>query len=461
MEQDGSKGSAEIPEKQSIPGENGNGGSSENAPLLSHTQEVNAENAAETAEKTAEKDEGAVTEVFEKNEGAAAETAESGAADAAPPAQTGQASNKKEMRKFWIKIAFLFVLIGISIVLLFTITDSLTDDSIKSFPALIAGINVDWLLILLGVVVLCIVFDSAKYAYLLKISTGKLHFRASVKVMFLGKYYDGITPLGTGGQPFQIHYLHKKNSIPAGVATAVPLVLFTVSTVVFCIFATVLFCITPGYVSAGNAGIVTPMRAIAWVSMILNFLIPVAIITVSLFPNFGKRAVMWIIKLLAKLRIVKNPYRVAIKFVREVIEYRSSLKSILSRWWHFIPLALLSFGSAVLGMGVPFFVMMALADIAPTFDVFVQILCMSMLTFYAASMVPTPGNSGALETAASLIFATVLGASAGGTIGWSILLWRLLTYYIYIIIGVGINIFEIIRSAVRNHRKSLAQAPPK
>ena len=437
MEQDGFKGPAEIPEKQSIPGENGNGGSSENAPLLSHTQEVNAENAA-------------------------AETAESGAADAAPPAQTGQASNKKEMRKFWIKIAFLFVLIGISIVLLFTITDSLTDDSIKSFPALIAGINVDWLLILLGVVVLCIVFDSAKYAYLLKISTGKLHFRASVKVMFLGKYYDGITPLGTGGQPFQIHYLHKKNSIPAGVATAVPLVLFTVSTVVFCIFATVLFCITPGYVSAGNAGIVTPMRAIAWVSMILNFLIPVAIITVSLFPNFGKRAVMWIIKLLAKLRIVKNPYRVAIKFVREVIEYRSSLKSILSRWWHFIPLALLSFGSAVLGMGVPFFVMMALADITPTFDVFVRILCMSMLTFYAASMVPTPGNSGALETAASLIFATVLGASsAGGTIGWSILLWRLLTYYIYIIIGVGINIFEIIRSAVRNHRKSLAQAPPK
>ena len=368
----------------------------------------------------------------------------------------GQAADKKATRKFWIKMAFLFVLIGISIVLLFTITDSLTEDSITSFPALIAGINLDWLFILLGVIVLCIFFDSARYAYILKISTGKFHFRASVKVMFLGKYYDGITPLGSGGQPFQIHYLHKKNSIPAGVATAVPLVLFTVSTVVFCTFAAVLFCLAPGYIAEGNHTITTTFYTIAWISMLFNLLIPVIIITVSLFPRFGKRAVMWIVSLLAKMHIVKHPLPVGMKYVREAAAYRASLKNILKRWWHFIPLAFLSFCSAVLGMGVPFFVMMTLADFTPSFDIFVQILCMSMLTFYAASLVPTPGNSGALETAASLIFATVLGASAGGTIGWSILLWRLLTYYLYIVIGVGITIFEMIRATVRRKRAERA-----
>ena len=365
-------------------------------------------------------------------------------------------TDKKAARKFWIKMAFLFLLIGISIVLLFTITDSLTEDSITSLPALIAGINLEWLFILIGVVILCIVFDSARYAYILKISTGKFHFRASMKVMFLGKYYDGITPLGTGGQPFQIHYLHKKNSIPAGVATAVPLVLFTVHTVVFCTLAAVLFCLAPGYTADGNQTITTTFTAIAWVSMICNLLVPVVIITVSLFPRFGKRGVMWVVKVLSKLRLVKHPLPVGKKYVREATAYRASLTNILKRWWHFIPLAILSFGSAVLSMGVPFFVMMALADFTPSFEIFVQILCMSMLTSYSASLVPTPGNSGALVTAASLIFATVLGASAGGTIGWSILLWRLLTYYLYIVIGVGITIFEMIRATVRRKRAERA-----
>ena len=37
-------------------------------------------------------------------------------------------------------------------------------------------------------------------------------------------------------------------------------------------------------------------------------------------------------------------------------------------------------------------------------------------------------------------------------VGWVILVWRFLTYYIYILSGIGINVFEIIRDAVRNRR---------
>ena len=75
-----------------------------------------------------------------------------------------------------------------------------------------------------------------------------------------------------------------------------------------------------------------------------------------------------------------------------------------------------------------------------------------MISFYSASLVPTPGNSGASETTASLIFATALSSSAGGALGWVILIWRLLTFYIYILAGLGINVFEIARSAYRRHR---------
>ncbi len=359
--------------------------------------------------------------------------------------------------KWWIKTGLLLALIGLSIFLLFSITDSLTEDSIKSFPALIRGINPLWLCILIGVILLYIVFESAKYFYLLRISTGKNFFRASVKVMFLGKYYDGITPLGSGGQPFQIYYLHKKNGIPAGVATAVPLVKFTVTTVVFCIVATVMFSFAPVLLKdVSNVTISKTIIGIAWAAMAVNFLLPVLIIAFSLFPNFGRRATAWIVSTLAKLHIVRRKYPVMRKYLYEVREYRASLKAILSRWWHFIPLAALGLVSTIISQSVPFFVIVAIADVTPSWWLFFQMLCLSMLSFYSASLVPTPGNSGALEGAAALIFATTLSSRAGAVVGWVILVWRLLTYYLYIFAGIGINIFEIIRSAYRKRKAARA-----
>ena len=140
----------------------------------------------------------------------------------------------------------------------------------------------------------------------------------------------------------------------------------------------------------------------------------------------------------------------------EVREYRASLKAILSRWWHFIPLAALGLVSTIISQSVPFFVIVAIADVTPSWWLFFQMLCLSMLSFYSASLVPTPGNSGALEGAAALIFATTLSSRAGAVVGWVILVWRLLTYYLYIFAGIGINIFEIIRSAYRKRKAARA-----
>lgn len=369
------------------------------------------------------------------------------------------AEDSAKHRKWWIKTVLLLVLIGASIALLFGVTSLIEGESIKSFHKMVAGINWVWFGILLGMVALYILFESSKYLYLLWISTGKLHFKASIKVMFIGKYYDGITPLGSGGQPFQIYYLHKKNSIPAGVATAVPLVKFTVTTVVYCLLAAVLFILAPGYLPGGWGD--TTLLIIAWISMTINFFIPVAIIVVSLFPRFGKKCVVWLVNVLSKLRVVKHKYPTMRKYVYEIEEYRASLKAILRSWWNFIPLVILSLIVAVVSNSIPFCAVVAIADITPTFDLYIQMLGLSLISFYSSSLVPTPGNSGALEGAASIIFATVLMAQPGvkGVIGWVILAWRLFTYYIYIFSGIGINIFEIIRSAVRNRRARKA-APP-
>ena len=68
---------------------------------------------------------------------------------------------------------------------------------------------------------------------------------------------------------------------------------------------------------------------------------------------------------------------------------------------------------------------------------------------------PTPGNTGAMEAASTLVFSLVTGIET--VVGWVILVWRFLTYYVYILSGIGINIFEIIRGAVRNRRAAKSE----
>ncbi len=373
--------------------------------------------------------------------------------------EEAQKNTKKTRRTYWIKTGLLLVLIGISIALLFTITNYITPDSAKGFEAMIRGVNVPLFFALLGTIVLYILFETAKYSYLLKISTGKFRFRNSMKVMFLGKYYDGITPLSTGGQPFQIYYLHKKD-IPAGVATAVPLVKFVINTFALGLLAIIFFSFAPGIFKESGNVVTTAILVIAWISMVANMLIPVVIVTFSLFPRFGKRCIIWIVWLLFKMHIVKNRYAATKKYVHEISEYRQSLKAIIRRWWLIIPLFLICLVGMAISFSIPFFVVVSIANVPPTLELLIQIEALSMISYYSASLIPTPGSSGAVETTSSLVFATALASnpSVGPVIGWVILVWRILTYYIYIFSGIGINIFEIIRSAVRNKRaKKLSQ----
>lgn len=364
---------------------------------------------------------------------------------------------KKKRRNWWIKTGLMLALIAVSVAMMFTITSYLAPEGTASFTQMVAGASLPFFLIFIGVVVLYMVLESLKYAYLLKISTGKWRFKNSTKTMFLGKYYDGITPLGTGGQPFQIYYLHKKD-IPAGVATAVPLVRFIVGTIVFCLIA-VAFFVYAGVTDLLNASVLqkwgggTIILTIATIAMVGNLLIPVIMLVVSLFPRFGKKMMMVIIKALSKLRIVKHKYPTMKKYIYEMEEYRQSLKLLIRKWWELIPLILLCVVDMVMNMSIPFFAVMAIAGPGITAEpvmLWLQIMCLATISFYSSSFVPTPGNSGASEAMTTLVFLSVSGIES--LLGWIVLLWRFATYYLYILSGIGISIFEIIRSAVRNRR---------
>ena len=359
------------------------------------------------------------------------------------------AKSKKNRIMSIVKTVLLIALIALSIGIMFGLGKYISGENAKSFVSMVKGANPYYFVAFLAVFLFFLLNESLKYSYLLKISTGKFRIKNSIKTMFLGKYYDGITPMSTGGQPFQIYYLHKKQDLPKGAATAIPLIRYLVSALVVTLISIALLIITPYHLE--NSIVKTTTVIMSWISIALNCLFPIVIIVFSFIPKRTERLIAAIIKLLAKMHIVKHQYAVTKKWVFELREYSKAIKSFGKKFWQLIPVVILSGMETMLSYSIPFFTVIAIAGVAPTAELYVQIICFAMITRYTALLIPTPGNTGAVETTGSLLLITMT-ASVKPLIGWVVLVWRFFTYYIYILTGIGINIFEIIRGAVRNKR---------
>ncbi len=367
----------------------------------------------------------------------------------------GAPQDRKRLRNWWIKTALLLILIGVSIAIMLTLGDYVAGDEQIGFAEMVRGINLPLFFAFLGFILLYILVESAKYSYMLKRYTGKFRLRTAVKVMFLGKYYDGVTPFASGGQPFQIYYLYKKRDIPRGAAAAIPLARMSVSLFVWCLFALVLMSVAPNYLeSSAHIAVSMTVRIVAWISIVLNLSFPLLFAVLSFFPKFTMKGMAFVIFLLKKMHIVKREYAVTKKYVHGVREYCTAMRELICKWYFLLPLLVLCLMETCINVCIPFFAVVSIANVPATADLLLQIACLNIISQFSAYLIPTPGNTGAVETTTSFVYASVLMARPGvsAVIGWVVLVWRFFTFYIYILSGIGINIFEIIRGAVRNRR---------
>ena len=373
--------------------------------------------------------------------------------------QVGAPKDKKSLRNFWIKTILLLALIAASIAIMFTLGEYVVNSEQKQvrFTEMIRGINVPLFFAFLGFILLYILVESIKFSYMLKCYTGKFRIRTAVKVMFLGKYYDGMTPFASGGQPFQIYYLYKKKDIPRGAASAIPLARLMVGLVVWCLFALVLMSVAPDYlknIAADQMKIdVSVFRIVAWFSIALNLSFPFLFGVLSFFPKFTMKVTAILIFLLKKMHIVKKKYAVTKKYVYGVREYCTTMREIILKWYILLPLLGLSIVESCINLCIPFFAVCAIANVPPAADLLLEIACLNIISQFTAYLFPTPGNTIAAEGAAFLVYATLMARPGiGSVIGWVVLIWRFFTFYMFILSGIGINTFEIIRGAVRNRR---------
>jgi len=301
-----------------------------------------------------------------------------------------------------------------------------------------------WWLLLLAVVAFvgALASDVYKYFILIRHFTKKKNLKLAAQTVFLGRYYDNITPSAVGGQPFQIHHMHKHGNIDSEHAAMIPIIAFVslqFAYVVLC-FLTILF---------GSHIVLSDVTyAASFVGILLMAAAPGTVIFFAIKPKVAQKIATGILKFLHKIHIVRNYEKAEEKTLGQIQSYATVVRRFMKNRKLLTKTLALSFSYQILLYTIPFLVVRAFGG-----DVDYLPAAMTAITIQAAiTFIPTPGNAGAAEGSFYLVFASL----GSGNTFWAMFTWRFFTYYAFIALG-GLVYLEM---AYQKRKKSLNAGHP-
>lgn len=362
---------------------------------------------------------------------------------------------KKRRRRNMISFIVSLLIIGCVVYLLFELSNTLEQGDSATFYDLLDGMNWWYLLIAVGLFIIMYAADTLKYTLLGRSYGHKLGIAKDMKVALIGKYYEAITPFATGGQPMQIYYFYK-NGMSGSKSTSITMVKYAVQMLAVTVVAAIVMGLGVGKLGMIENEITRNTILICgWVGFGINAFIPVFVT----FIVFCPRAVSWVInlfvRLLYKIKIIKNADKLETKIRQWVDDFAVFSQFVYKKPLTFLLLFVLCLFEPIIQFIIPYFVLVAMCGTEVMGmeggTLLFSVMVLSMYATYAAAFIPTPGNSGAVESVFMLAFTVV----AESVLFWYVIVWRFLLYYTYVFLGVGMNVYDLVGNFRRERKRRM------
>lgn len=299
-----------------------------------------------------------------------------------------------------------------------------------------------WLIFSLLIFMLAVFFDCLCLYYFFKKQNYPVSLKYCFYISIMGQYYDNVTPGASGGQPFQVYFLKKKN-VPIGVSSSGLAVKF------FCyqftyVLLTIIFLITK------RTFILTQYAGNSIWFLVLGIVIHSFSVVVILLLAINTQWVRWLavafIRLLAKIRLCKNPDKWIAKSESILSGFSSSVMLIRSRPKELIIQLLLSMCQIICMNSVAFCVYKSFGLSGSSY---IDIFVLSILLYISTSHAPLPGAAGAQEGGFIYYFRNIFPSSI---IYVAVLIWRFVTFYFLTFTGAAITIIHSSLSIKRKEK---------
>lgn len=276
--------------------------------------------------------------------------------------------------------------------------------------------------------------ETLAISYLVKQSTGKWRLGFSYKVAGIGRYYDSVTPMATGGQPFQISYM-KSRGMPLHTSLSIPLAKYEFHQMAWVTMS--LICLI---ISRTNDNFSTFVSVTSIIGFVIGFVILFVTVFLSVCKSLGKKIVVKILKLLHKMKIVKNYDKQYEKIIKYISDFQDVMRQYARSPKDFISMFLICFAKLVVNYSMPFFIVKLFM---PGLDggMYMNLFVMSMLVDLSSSFFPLPGGTGLNELSFQAAFGSVIGQ--GNLLVVVLLVWRFFSYYVYLLQGLSILSYDV------------------
>lgn len=293
-------------------------------------------------------------------------------------------------------------------------------------------INIGYLFACVGLFAIVIIFDTISTDYLTRKSAKGRTLTLSFKVTLCGRYYDAVTPLSTGGQPFQVTYLMGRG-VPSSAALSIPIAKLFFFQLAWLVLSST--CLIVSFVDNSFNSFVNVASIIGFV---LSFAVMFLTLFLSISKNIGKKLVAKTLKLLQKMKIVKNYEKQYQRVMNYVEDYQNIMRQYVKSPKDFIIEFFVSLARLIAIYSIPFFIFCVFNGYAT--GIYLKFFVMGVLVDLASSFIPLPGGSGMNEVSFSLMFSLYFES---GPLFWAMLLWRFFTYYIYLLLGIGMITYDV------------------
>lgn len=280
----------------------------------------------------------------------------------------------------------------------------------------------------------CMFVRDVAYMYRIRLLTnGKLSWGRSLGVALLWEFGSAATPSSIGGSPLTI-FLLRNNGLTTGRSTAI---------VMFCIFLDGLFFILAIpilYLIYGQLGVAPPLSYFSdpttitaiqslLVACLIAFIVLAAwtgLLGYGLFIN--PRGLKRLLFRVFKFRFLKRWKRNAVRAGNDIVLASADIRR--SHPWYWIR----AFAATSISWTGRFMVVvMLLLILSPAALDYVIVVSRQMVMQVLLMSFPTPGGSGAAELS---LPSMLVEYTPGGLEATLSLLWRAITYYMYLAIGV-------------------------
>lgn len=344
------------------------------------------------------------------------------------------------MKKFPLK-QILVLLVGIAVLAGFILLDS----DVRQIDDVLAAMSPWWLLGAFFCVCLYCLGDTVMYLIACRDMEIPQPLGEGLLTTMIGFFYSAITPLASGGQPFQVLQMRNRG-IRVGTATSVLMVKFLGWHVSITTLGLVAFLLRGGRLLAVS----TTMFVLFIVGFFVHAFCVFVGIMLMIRPVWIERAghavVSWV-----GARFIRKPGkadRMHAAWQKFVDDYRQAVAFARAHAGGMLLVLLTGLVEVAAYMSVTYFVYRGLGFQSESY---LTLVAMQTMLSIAVAFMPLPGASGASEGGFYAIFTVFFdGARLAG-----MLIWRVMTYYFMILFGLIAVIVDSFREKKRGE-----PAPP-